>query len=74
MLAAKLGENKKDDEFGGYTKPWRFEKSTVSGIDGFGSQLTPQQIKTALKINQIAAEREAEFESIARQLGLNIEE
>jgi hypothetical protein len=35
--------------------------------------MTPQQIKTALKINQIAAEREAEFESIALQLGLDIE-
>lgn len=35
--------------------------------------MTPQQIKTALKINQIAAEREAEFESIAETLGLDID-
>jgi hypothetical protein len=35
--------------------------------------MTPQQIKTALKINQMAAERETEFEQIARQLGLDIE-
>lgn len=38
-----------------------------------GDRLTPQQIKTALKINQIAAEREADFESIAKQLGLDID-
>lgn len=37
----------------------------VEGKDGQGELLTPQQIKTALKINQEAAEREAEFESIA---------
>lgn len=45
----------------------------VQGTDGFGDRLTPQQIKTALKINQMAAERETEFEQIARQLGLDIE-
>ena len=35
--------------------------------------MTPQQIKTALKIHQLAAEKEADFESIATQLGLDIE-
>ena len=46
----------------------------VDGKDGKGEQMTPQQIKTALKIHQLAAEKEADFESIAMQLGLNIEE
>ena len=45
----------------------------VDGKDGFGEQMTPQQIKTALKIHQLAAEKEADFESIACQLGLDIE-
>lgn len=36
--------------------------------------MTPQQIKTALKINQEAAEREQEFESIARELGIDVED
>ena len=45
----------------------------VDGKDGYGEQMTPQQIKTALKIHQLAAEKEADFESIAAQLGLDIE-
>jgi hypothetical protein len=45
----------------------------VLGEDGNNNRLTPQQIKTALKINQLAAEREMEFEIIALQLGLDIE-
>jgi hypothetical protein len=36
--------------------------------------LTPQQIKQALKINAIAAERETEFERIANSLNLDIEQ
>lgn len=54
---------------------WRSDKEVigVDGRDGAGVMMTPQQIKTALKINQIAAEREAEFESIAATLGLDID-
>jgi hypothetical protein len=41
------------DEFGGYSKTWKKEKECigVDGKDGRGERLTPQQIKTALKIN-----------------------
>ena len=45
----------------------------VDGKDGRGEQMTPQQIKTALKIHQLAGEKEADFESIAATLGLDIE-
>jgi len=68
------------DEFGGYSKTWKNNQAGnesmclgVEGKDGHGEMLTPQQIKTALKINQDAQQREAEFESIAMQLGLDIE-
>ena len=37
----------------------------VVGQDGLGDKLTPQQVKTALKIHQISVEKEADFESIA---------
>lgn len=60
----------------GLSKVWSTDRKEVIGVDGrdgFGSMMTPQQIKTALKINQIAAEREAEFESIATDLGLDID-
>ena len=46
----------------------------VDGRDGTGKRLTPQQIKTALKINQGACERTDEFDNIAAHLGLPIEE
>ena len=36
--------------------------------------MTPQQIKTALKIHKDACEKEADFEAIAMDLGLNIEQ
>lgn len=45
----------------------------VDGRDGSGNKLTPQQIKTALKINQIANEREDDFDKIARDLNLKID-
>lgn len=70
--AANNGKLIHTDEFGGYSKTWKNNQGGnesmimgVEGQDGQGEMLTPQQIKTALKINQEAAEREAEFESIA---------
>lgn len=51
-----------------------FGSKLVSGSDGQGVSLTPQQIKQALKINAIAAERETEFERIANSLNLDIEQ
>ena len=45
----------------------------VDGRDGTGKRLTPQQIKTALKINQVSTEREDDMDSIARSLGLPID-
>jgi hypothetical protein len=44
VLAAQLGraQQNANEEFGGNNKPWSESKSRVSGIDGFGSLLTPQ--------------------------------
>ena len=57
-------------------KSWVKERDQcigVDGKDGRGERLTPQQIKTALKINKDAAEKDADFESIANQLNLQID-
>lgn len=45
----------------------------VDGRDGTGKRLTPQQIKTALKINQGASHKVDEFDLMAAQMGLPIE-
>ena len=45
----------------------------VDGRDGTGKRLTPQQIKTALKINQGASQKVDEFDLMAAQMGLPIE-
>ncbi len=52
------------------------QEKPIVGVDGTGGgeRMTPQQIKTALKIHKMAAEKEADFESIATKLGLNIEQ
>ena len=48
----------------------------IAGVDGMGGgeRMTPQQIKTALKIHKAAKEKEEDFEKIASNLGLNIEQ
>lgn len=64
------------DEFGGYSKPWHNSEDqtvAVDGKDGRGEILTPQQIKTALKLNQMSAEKEADFETISESLKLEID-
>lgn len=48
-------------------------KTVVLGTDGHGESLTPQQIKTALKISQNAEEQENEFEELAKELGFDTE-
>ena len=45
----------------------------AQGLDGQGEMLTPQQIKTALKINQQAQEKQDEFEALAIELDLDVE-
>ena len=44
----------------------------VDGIDG-GELMTPQQIKTALKIHKAAQEKEDDFDGIAKLIGLDID-
>lgn len=74
ILAREMGKGVKEEN-GALKKGWATDQTIVGvdGRDGLGSMMTPQQIKTALKINQIAAEREAEFESIAETLGIDID-
>lgn len=67
-LALQIGKKLSGEGFTAYAN-----RTVVQGEDGLKNRMTPQQIKTALKINQMAAERETEFELIARQLGLDIE-
>ena len=45
------------------------------GVDGIGGgeRLTPQQIKTALKIHKASKEKEDDFEGIAKLVGLDIQ-
>lgn len=51
------------DEFGGYSKTYKgVDESEEEGL-----------IAEAIRINQMNAEREAEFESIASVLGLDID-
>ena len=48
----------------------------IVGVDGMGfggERMTPQQIKTALKIHKMAKEKEEDFEKIASNLGLDID-
>ena len=48
----------------------------IAGVDGMGfggERMTPQQIKTALKIHKLAKEKEEDFEKIASNLGLDID-
>lgn len=47
--------------------------TVVQGIDGRGNRITPQQIKTALKANKNAAEKEDDIEPLAIELGLDVE-
>ena len=63
----------RQDSHGQLMPPKERECIGVDGKDGLGEQMTPQQIKTALKIHQLAAEKEADFEAIAKDLGLDIE-
>lgn len=60
-LALQIGKKLSGDGFQAYAS-----RTLVLGEDGLNNRLTPQQIKTALKINQLAAERETEFEEIAK--------
>lgn len=46
----------------------------VLGKDGHGETLTPQQIKTALKIQQQAMDEENEFDDLALQIGFDPEQ
>ena len=60
------------DSAGNLTVP---KEKDIIGVDGTGggARMTPQQIKTALKIHKIAQEKEEDFEKIAINLGLNID-
>lgn len=51
MLAREMSNR---PDIAGLSKVWSTDKRDVIGVDGrdgFGSMMTPQQIKTALKIN-----------------------
>lgn len=61
-----------NDEFGGYSIKKNYLLQ-VDGKNGKGENLTPQEIKTALKINQDAQMKQFDFESIAHGLNLNLE-
>jgi len=41
-------------------------------MDGNGTPLTPIQIKTAIKIHQLAAEKEEDYDLLAKELELDI--
>ena len=46
----------------------------LEGRDGLGTPLTPLQIKTAMKIHQLASERTEDYDMLAEELNLNIDE
>lgn len=57
-------------------KQWRKyrECQGLEGKDGLGTPLTPIQIKTAMKIHQLAAEKTEDYDLLAIELNLNIDE
>ena len=64
------------DEEGCQTvKAWRQSRETqgLDGKDGFGNPLTPLQIKTAIKIHQMAADKKEDYDMLADELDLDIE-
>jgi len=56
----------------GNLMPPKEKEVRIDGTGG-GERMTPQQIKTALKIHKLAQEKEEDFEKIASNLGIDIE-